>query len=73
MDVGDLDILGLELAAETGAMEPGTEDSGLIGIHINCNLILSNSGLYSLLNHGRSGGATGEDDRRDIFLQKAMS
>lgn len=70
VDIGDFDILGLELAAETGTMKAGTENSSFIGVHVNRNLILSNSGLDSLLNHGRPGGAAGEDDRCDIFLGK---
>ena len=73
VDIGDLDILGLELAAETGTSEAGTEDSGFIGVYVDRNLVLSNSGPHGLLNHRRSGCATGEDNRRNIFLQKEMS
>jgi len=73
VDVGDLDILGLELAAETGTTKPGTEDTSFIGVHVDRNILLSNSGLHGLLNHRRSECATGEDDRRDIVLQKKMS
>ena len=54
-------------------MKTGTEDSSFIGIHVDRHLVLSNSGLHGLLNHRRSGGSTGEDDRRDIFLQEEMS
>lgn len=68
VDVGDLDILSLELAAETGTMKSGTEDCGFVGVHVDRDLVLSNSGLHGLLNHRRSGGATSEDDGRDIFL-----
>ena len=73
VDVGDLDFLGLELAAETGAMKAGTEDGSFIGIHVDRDLILSNSSPHGLLNHRRSRGTAGEDDRSDIFLQNEMS
>jgi len=32
VDVGDLDIFGLELAAETGTTKAGTEDSSFVGV-----------------------------------------
>lgn len=73
VDVGDLDILGLELAAETSTMKTGTKDSSFIGIHVDRHLALSDSGLHGLLDHGRSGGPASEDDRRDVFLKKEMS
>ena len=73
VDVGDLNILGLELAAKTGTTKAGTEDSSFICVHVDRNLVLSNSGLHGLSNHRCSGCTTSEDDRRDIFLQKEMS
>ena len=73
VDVGDLDILSLELAAEAGTVKAGTEDSSFICIHVDRNLAFPDGSLHGLLNHGCSGGATGENDRRDIFLQKNMS
>ena len=71
--VGDSDILGPELAAETSTVKGGTENGSFIYIHVNRNLAFSNSGLHGMLNHRRSGGAAGEDNRRDILLQKEMS
>ena len=68
VDVGDLDVFSLELAAETSTIKAGTEDSGFIGIHINSNLIFSCSGLDGLLNHRCSGSPTSKDDRSDILL-----
>ena len=66
-------VLNVELAAETGTTKAGTEDSSFVGVHVDRNLLLSNNGPHGLLNHRRSGCVTGEDERRDIFLQKEMS
>lgn len=73
VDLGNLDIFGLELAAETGTVKASAEDGGLIGIHVYRNLVLPNGAPHSLLDHRRSGGAARQNDGRDIFLQGEIS
>lgn len=42
-NVINFDILRLELTAETGAMESGTQNSSLIGVHVERNLVSTSS------------------------------
>lgn len=72
-DVRDINAFGLELRAEAGTVKASTEDGSFIDVHIDHNLPFSNGGLHGLVNHGRSGGTTGEDNGPDVRLQKEMS
>ena len=72
-DVRDIDPLGLELGAETGTVKTSTEDGSFVGVHMDHGHAVTNDGLHGLVNHGCFGGATGEDNRCDVRLQKEMS
>jgi len=70
VDVGGLDTLGLDLATETSTVKSGTENGSFINIHVEHKFVFPNGGRDGPSNHRRFGGATGEDNGRDIFLQR---
>ena len=64
----NLDVLGLELPAETSTVESGSENGGFVCVDVLRDLGVANGTLDSGLNHGGTGGATGEDNTGDVVL-----
>ncbi len=70
-DIGDFDVLRLELPGEAGTVESRTKHSRFVGVHVEGNFFLANSCLDRGLYHGCPGAASSEDDRRNVFDGKA--